>query len=90
MEISFNNSVPGGIGRMHETFDASSVDAGQKTQAASRDTNVKGAEPSAVDVLQRSEPVSEVPEAALSRDDALGRLVNSAFSLPAPPMPEFT
>ena len=29
---------------------------------------------------------TDVPDAALSRDDALGRLVNAAFSLPPPPM----
>jgi hypothetical protein len=30
-----------------------------------------------------------IPESALSRDDDLGRLVSSAFNLPAPPMPSF-
>ena len=42
------------------------------------------------EALASSEPVADVSEAALSRDDDLGRLVNSAFSLPAPPMPSFT
>ncbi|MBQ9726169.1 MAG: hypothetical protein IJV65_01525 [Kiritimatiellae bacterium] len=32
----------------------------------------------------------EVPESALRRDDALGRLFSAAFALPAPPMPAFT
>ena len=32
---------------------------------------------------------AEIPESALSRDDDLGRLVSSAFALPAPPMPDF-
>ena len=32
---------------------------------------------------------SEVPAAALSREDALGRLVTSAFNFPPPPMPTF-
>jgi hypothetical protein len=31
----------------------------------------------------------DVPETALTRKDALGELVSSAFQLPAPPMPEF-
>ena len=31
----------------------------------------------------------EVPDAALRRDDALGRLFSAAFILPAPPMPAF-
>ena len=30
-----------------------------------------------------------IPESALTRDDDLGRLVSSAFALPAPPMPDF-
>ena len=30
-----------------------------------------------------------VPDSALDRDDPLGRLVSSAFSLPPPPMPAF-
>ena len=31
----------------------------------------------------------DVPDAAIARDDKFGRLVSSAFSLPAPPMPKF-
>ncbi len=31
----------------------------------------------------------EVPETALTRKDALGELISSAFQLPPPPMPEF-
>ncbi len=30
-----------------------------------------------------------ITDAALSRDDALGKLVSSAFALPPPPMPNF-
>ena len=32
---------------------------------------------------------AEIPDSALSRDDALGRLVGAAFNLPPPPMPDF-
>lgn len=32
---------------------------------------------------------ADVPDAALTRDDALGRLVASAFTCPAPPPPSF-
>lgn len=32
---------------------------------------------------------SDIPDAALSREDALGRFVNSAFNYPPPPMPKF-
>ena len=35
------------------------------------------------------EAVESVPESALRRDDALGRLFSAAFSLPPPPMPAF-
>lgn len=31
-----------------------------------------------------------IPDAALSRDDSLGALVNAAFSLPPPAMPDFS
>ena len=31
----------------------------------------------------------DVPEATLTREDPLGKLVSSAFNLAAPPMPEF-
>ncbi len=30
-----------------------------------------------------------IPESALAKDDALGRLFAAAFNLPAPPMPAF-
>ena len=36
-----------------------------------------------------TDAVEAVPDAALDRDDALGRLVNAAFNLPPPPMPAF-
>ena len=39
--------------------------------------------------ISSGEPVADVPEAALTRDDKLGMLVNSAFNLPPPAMPEF-
>lgn len=46
-------------------------------------------EPATLDPLQGSEPTADVPDAALSRDDDLGKLVNSVFNLPPPPMPAF-
>ena len=30
-----------------------------------------------------------IPEAALARDDSLGKLIGEAFNLPPPPMPHF-
>ena len=54
------------------------------------------AAPSALDLTVTQAPASPediaaatIPESALSRDDDLGRLVSSAFNLPAPPMPPF-
>ena len=32
---------------------------------------------------------SDIPDAALSKDDALAKLVSSAFNFPPPPMPNF-
>ena len=46
-------------------------------------------EPTTLDPLQGSEPTADIPDAALSRDDDLGKLVNSVFNLPPPPMPSF-
>ncbi|MBR4221905.1 MAG: hypothetical protein IKR81_12150 [Victivallales bacterium] len=42
--------------------------------------------------LSANEDVSlgnDIPDAALSREDALGKFVNSAFNLPPPAMPKF-
>ncbi|MBR4674256.1 MAG: hypothetical protein IKP00_07310 [Victivallales bacterium] len=41
------------------------------------------------DVDEESSIGSDIPEAALSREDALGKLVSSAFNFPPPPMPNF-
>ena len=32
---------------------------------------------------------SDIPDAALSRNDKLGELINSSFNYPPPPMPKF-
>ena len=45
---------------------------------------------STFDPVKGSEPTTEVPESALMRDDALGKLVGAAFNLAPPPMPAFT
>lgn len=41
-------------------------------------------------ITENVSPAGEVgvPEGALARNDPLGRLVNSLFTLPAPPLPE--
>ena len=41
------------------------------------------------DAISGLDATEEIPDAALRRDDALGRLLSSVFTLPAPPMPSF-
>ncbi len=40
-------------------------------------------------VNEESSIGSDIPEAALSRNDKLGELINSSFNYPPPPMPKF-
>ena len=39
--------------------------------------------------IASGEPVADVPDSALAREDKLGMLVGAAFNLPPPPMPDF-
>ena len=87
MDINFNNI---GIGNgAYGIGDQAKVDGvkteGQKT--VGQDIKLSGAQ--SFDVIRGSEPVAEVPDSALTRDDELGRLVSSAFNFPPPAMPEF-
>ena len=87
MDINFNNIGIGngayGIGDLAK-IDGTKVE-GQKT--VGQDIKLSGAQ--SFDVIRGSEPVAEVPDSALTRDDELGRLVSSAFNFPPPAMPEF-
>ena len=87
MNINFNNIGIGngayGIGDQAKV-DGSKVE-GQKT--GGQDIKLSGAQ--SFDVIRGSEPIAEVPDSALTRDDELGRLVSSAFNFPPPAMPEF-
>ena len=89
MEININNF--GNMGIRPENFGANGVGANRETSAASNDTRLQSnltiGEGSAA--LVSAEPVADVPEAALMRDDDLGKLVNSVFNLQPPPMPAF-
>lgn len=65
-------------------------DAMQHTDAAKTQANPAGS----VTITQAAAAPEDIaaagiPEETLSRDDALGRFVSSAFSLPPPPMPDF-
>ena len=95
MEINLNNNGFGNIGMGRETFDAKGIDAGNAAIGASQVSNSKSLQISDLSAdakaagLASSEPVTDVPDAALSRDDALGKLVLAAFNMPPPPMPTF-
>jgi hypothetical protein len=87
MDINFNNI---GIGNgAYGIGDQAKIDGvktgGQKT--VGQDIKLSGAQ--SFDVIRGSEPVAEVPDSALTRDDELGRLVSSALNFPPPAMPEF-
>ena len=94
MNININSGL-GGIGMGHGMPDAirpatapgttgsSNVSDRTSFQASAFLSGVQSAG------LASAEPVADIPDAALSRDDALGRLVNAAFNIPPPPMPAF-
>jgi len=88
MEINLNSN---GFANVGLGTRIAGLDATAKAQdvKASKSLNVQASGLKDLDALHGSEPVADVPAAALSRDDALGKLVNSAFSLPPPPMPSF-
>ena len=91
MEINLGNN----IGARQDGFQVSgqgsevakTAASGIRQSASSLRTSDIGLD--AFNPVKDSEPVSEVPESALMRDDELGKLVSAAFSLPAPPMPSF-
>ena len=86
MEINLNGNF--NVARDFGAIQSQQAQSAQ-TKAASQQSSALGVRASEVDVLRQSEPVMDVPESALKRDDELGRLVNRAFNLPPPPMPDF-
>lgn len=89
MDINLNSNFNGNIGVRPDMQGIGGVGgAAEESPKASRIaanlTVGKG-----VDALSSAEPTAEITADALSRDDDLGKLVNAAFSLPAPPMPAF-
>ena len=89
MDINFNGNSIGnfGFGRIASGAPQEAAPAAANQMALAKDA--VSLQASTVDALQGSEPIANVPDAELTRDDDLGRLVNSAFALPAPPMPDF-
>ncbi len=89
MEININSNF-GNIGIGREAFDANAVGSGGEAKGANREAKdavvFTSARPTS---LASSEPVADVSDAALRRDDELGKLVGAAFNLPPPAMPSF-
>ena len=79
MDISFNpRSTPVATPAATPPPDAASAKEAGRPALTVSEARVSGAD-----------AVEAVPESALRRDDALGRLFTAAFSLPPPPMPAF-
>lgn len=85
MEINFGSNRLGGVSM---DCDMSGVEAMKSMDQEATSSKVK-VKTSTLDALKQSEPVTDVPDAALFRDDALGKLVSAAFNLAPPPMPDF-
>ena len=88
MEVNVSkNAANWGVGR--ETVDVSAAstlasDARVSTATVRAPLTITQSAVSPEDIS-----AAAIPESALTRDDALGQLVASAFSLPPPPMPNF-
>ena len=95
MEININSNGFGNIGMGREMLDANVVGAGSETKATTGAGAKREAHDRVIftrvqpDGIASSEPVADVPDEALSRDDELGKLMSTAFNLPPPPMPTF-
>ena len=89
MEINLSSNI--GVRQNMDGFQVGSQTT-QVEHVATTDNRQSASELrlSTFDPVKGSEPTAEVPEAALMRDDALGKLVGAAFNLAAPPMPAFT
>ena len=94
MDINFNKGLSGNLGVRQETLDASQVSGLASATAGEAQAAATGS-PRAPLTITRSAASPEdisaaaIPESALTRTDALGQLVASAFDLPPPPMPNF-
>ena len=93
MEINLNSNGFGNVGMGRGMPEATGAGAAREAAQASRLAALHVSSTSS-DVqsaaLASAEPVADVPDAELVRDDALGQLVKAAFNLPPPPMPAFT
>lgn len=90
MDINLNNFGNFNVGREPQNVAPAASEV--KTSAATANAGSSGLKTTELkkadfDALRGSEPVFEVPDSALSRDDDLGKLVKAAFNFPPPPMP---
>ncbi len=88
MKLDFNisqNTYAANAANFAATARADSADAAAKTAA----TPAQGFSITERAASPEDIEAARIPETALARDDALGRLVSSAYNLPAPPMPAF-
>jgi len=91
MEINVNSNNFGNVGMGRGIPETVGTDAGREAENAAKVSRTTSLQVSSLPAsgLAGAEPVADVPDAALSRDDALGRMVKAAFGLPPPPMPAF-
>ena len=93
MDINFNKGLSGNLGVRQETLDASQVARLASETAGEAKSSATG--PARLFTITQTAASPEdisaaaIPESALTRTDALGQLVASAFDLPPPPMPNF-
>ena len=83
MEINLNKGLSGNLGVRQETLDASQASrlASGGVQSPNHLT-ISHATASPEDIA-----AAGIPDMALSRDDALGKLIGEAFTLSPPPIP---
>ena len=92
MDINLGNNFSGNIGVRPDATDVRIGGAEQKSLESpslfrtERNLTIE----KGVGDISSAEPTADVPESELTRDDGLGRLVNAAFCLRAPPMPDFS
>ena len=91
MEINLGNKFGGNMGVMPE-MSGTGVEDVRRTAAgesnASRSvSNLTFSD--GISNLSSAEPIAEVSDEYLKRDDDLGKLINAAFNLPPPSMPDF-
>lgn len=84
MDISINSRHP-------SVTDPATLQNAPATEAAKKpDRPALVITESRADSVSGLDATEEISDAALRRDDALGRLLSSVFTLPAPPMPSFS